>query len=168
MNNERHVLYRFYNAREELLYIGITRHPMARFRSHQKDKTWWPEVAAITVENHASRNQLMIAERRAIMAEKPLYNKAFNDRAADEPKSLRGHRLEAVVANGLAPSVRWLQDGIRAKRIPAHKLGRHWVMTDDDIDQMLELRASKPEAPSSEAHPLSLTATSMRRQKWAS
>lgn len=78
----------------------------------------------------------------------------------------RGHALQEIVGAGLAPSVRWLQDGIRAKRIPAHKLGRHWVMTDADIEEMLELSASKPRP--SETPRLSLTATSMRRQKSAS
>jgi hypothetical protein len=82
---------------------------------------------------------------------------------------IRGYALEEVAAAGLAPSVRWLQDQIRAKKIPAHKIGRHWIMTDADVDQMLELTASLPACPNVESLPrLSLTATSLRRQKAAS
>lgn len=78
---------------------------------------------------------------------------------------IRGHSLQDVVDAGLAPSVRWLQDGIRGKAIPAHKLGRHWVMTDADVEQMLEARASKPVPFQASSSPLlSLTATSQRRR----
>jgi hypothetical protein len=79
---------------------------------------------------------------------------------------IRGHRLEQIVDAGLAPSVRWLQDQIRAQRIPAHKIGRHWVMTDTDLETALEVWASKPDrTPALTApFPLSLTATSQRRR----
>lgn len=84
---------------------------------------------------------------------------------------IRGHSLEAVVGAGLAPSVRWLQDQIRAGRIPAHKIGRHWVMTDTDLESALASwesgavrRTHVPSTPGA----LSLTATSSRRQKTAS
>lgn len=79
---------------------------------------------------------------------------------------IRGHQLEAVVEAGLAPSVRWLQDGIRAGRIPAHKLGRHWVMTDTDIEALLDASASTGKPPEAvlPSSPLSLTVTSQRRR----
>lgn len=74
-----------------------------------------------------------------------------------------GHHLEAVVANELAPSVRWLQKQIRAGRVSARKLGRHWVMTDRDIEEMLE--TFKNRANVTEIHPTGgLSAASMRRR----
>lgn len=78
----------------------------------------------------------------------------------------RGHRLQAVVEAGLAPSVRWLEDQIRARRIPARKIGRHWVMTDADIDAALEVWSNKrePEQTSETGGFLSLTPTSQRRR----
>jgi hypothetical protein len=85
---------------------------------------------------------------------------------------IRGYSLQSIVDAGLAPSQRWLQDQIRARRIPAHKIGRHWVMTDDDIENALRLWESKPQVvdvpPETPAPLLSLTATSLRRQKAAS
>lgn len=85
---------------------------------------------------------------------------------------IRGHRLEEVVEAGLAPSVRWLQDQIRAGKIRAHKPGRHWILTDDDLELALaswesgpvQSHVVTPPAP----HPLSLTSTSLRRQRAAS
>lgn len=49
----------------------------------------------------------------------------------------RTHLLEQVAEN-YPVSKQWLRKKIRAGQITAHKLGRHWVMTDDDIEQMLE------------------------------
>lgn len=80
---------------------------------------------------------------------------------------IRGHRLEEVVAAGLAPSVRWLQDQIRAGCIPAHKIGRHWVMTDADLEIALASweshRIRNQEPPAASPRALSLTSTSLRR-----
>lgn len=42
------------------------------------------------------------------------------------------------VAGNHPVSKQWLRKKICAGEIRAHKLGRHWVMTDEDIDQMLE------------------------------
>lgn len=76
---------------------------------------------------------------------------------------IRGHQLAAIVDAELAPSVRWLQKEIRAGRITARKLGRHWVMTDQDIEEMLERRRN-----TTNVHDIrpsgGLSAASMRRR----
>lgn len=69
-----HVLYRFYSATGQLLYIGITMNPPERFKSHRDSKEWWKLVSGITVENYLSREELAQAERRAIQVEHPLHN----------------------------------------------------------------------------------------------
>lgn len=69
-----HVLYRFYDIDSRLLYVGITKNPAARFQQHEQSKDWWDQVASITLEQHASRQALMDAERAAIIAEQPAYN----------------------------------------------------------------------------------------------
>ncbi|MGY4711768.1 helix-turn-helix domain-containing protein [Mycolicibacterium sp. CBM1] len=48
------------------------------------------------------------------------------------------YSLDEVVAAINAPSVRWLQEQIRAGRVPARKFGRQWRMTNADVDAMLE------------------------------
>lgn len=73
-----HVLYRFYNATGQLLYVGITMDPPTRFRGHAEAKEWWAQVSGITVENYQSRNELAAAERRAIQVERPLHNIIHN------------------------------------------------------------------------------------------
>lgn len=73
-----HVLYRFYAADDQLLYIGITADPPVRFRSHGATKRWWAEVANVRLEHHADRDALAVAERDAIRAERPRYNIIHN------------------------------------------------------------------------------------------
>lgn len=75
---DTHVLYRFYSATGQLLYVGITMNPPNRFKSHRDSKEWWGLVSGITVENYRSRKELMQAERRAIKVERPKYNIVHN------------------------------------------------------------------------------------------
>lgn len=73
-----HILYRFFDSGESLLYVGITKNPPARLAGHQSDKEWWSEVRSITMEHHGGRDELKLAERDAIRAEKPKYNVVYN------------------------------------------------------------------------------------------
>lgn len=78
------------------------------------------------------------------------------------------HSLTEVVAAGNAPSVRWLQQQIRAGRVPARKIGRHWRMTDADVDTMLESFRNSTTGPATSAsrastNALGLTPRSHRR-----
>lgn len=72
--SEVHVLYRFYSATGQLLYVGITVNPPARWKKHRESKEWWCEVVGITLETYPNRGALQDAERRAIRVERPLHN----------------------------------------------------------------------------------------------
>jgi hypothetical protein len=76
---------------------------------------------------------------------------------------IRGHSLQSIVEAGLAHSERSLQDQIRAGKIPAHKRGRHWILTDDDLEAALDVWASRNQQASPAVRELSLTPTSRRR-----
>lgn len=82
-----HILYRFFNADGELLYIGVTQDPTARFKSHQHDKSWFSEVATSTMEHFTSRQELMAAELVAIQRESPRHNIAGTWQPKPPPKS---------------------------------------------------------------------------------
>lgn len=69
----RTALYRFYDASDVLLYIGITGDVETRWNNHAR-KRWWPEVARKAVEWHEERDAAEVCEKAAIKAEKPLYN----------------------------------------------------------------------------------------------
>lgn len=69
-----HILYRFWNAEDVLLYVGITCNPAKRLERHKGEKPWWNEIASITMEHFTDRASLREAERAAIETEEPLYN----------------------------------------------------------------------------------------------
>lgn len=93
-----HILYRFFNASGELLYIGVTQDPQARFKSHQYDKSWFSEVASSTMEHFSSRQELIAAELAAIRRESPKYNVAGTWQPKPPPKSeLRLRKARAQV-----------------------------------------------------------------------
>jgi hypothetical protein len=77
LQNRPHTLYRFYDARGRLLYIGIAVDFLIRWRKHCK-KDWWPQVARMEIKSYPSRSAVLIAERSAIIIEKPLHNELHN------------------------------------------------------------------------------------------
>jgi predicted GIY-YIG superfamily endonuclease len=74
-----HVLYRFFDRTDALLYIGITMDFEKRMAAHRKTKRWWPAVSSITLEHLDNRYDALAAETDAIKTEKPLYNEAQNE-----------------------------------------------------------------------------------------
>lgn len=75
---QAHALYRFYGQDGTLLYVGMTMDPGRRWKEHAADKSWWHEVADITVEQFATRDEVLEAERWAIIRGRPKYNVAHN------------------------------------------------------------------------------------------
>lgn len=75
---DRTALYRLYDADGQLLYIGVTTYPPKRFVEHERDKPWWPDVARHHVEWIDGRERAETAERCAIAAEGPRYNRIHN------------------------------------------------------------------------------------------
>ena len=69
-------LYRFYDAKGKLLYIGISLHAAIRASTH-RHSDWWVLVERMGVEHmQCSRDEALDRERLAIMAERPRYNTA--------------------------------------------------------------------------------------------
>lgn len=95
---KRPTLYRFYSEDDTVLYIGRTIDPVARFRQHRQDKPWWDEVVRIDIDRYETDEDLAVAERDAIKAERPRYNVVFN--------RLRGRAAgEFLRANGWSGSI---------------------------------------------------------------
>lgn len=76
--NGRTALYRLYDSEDRLIYVGITSDLTARWRAHQRDKYWWPEVARKAIEWFETRKSAERIEKIEIEEESPLYNKVFN------------------------------------------------------------------------------------------
>lgn len=70
------VLYRFYDADRQPVYIGITHTGDARLAAHRKRSEWWPLAEFIAVSVYPNWTALEKAETAAIRAERPRFNKA--------------------------------------------------------------------------------------------
>lgn len=68
-------MYRLYDQRDRLIYVGISGNPEIRFRQHAADKDWWPQVARHEIEWFNSRMGALAAEKAAIRTKGPLYNR---------------------------------------------------------------------------------------------
>lgn len=67
-------LYRLFDADDRLLYVGIAGNPGRRFQQHASSKAWWGEVDHVELAHCADREAAGIAERHAIITERPRYN----------------------------------------------------------------------------------------------
>lgn len=74
-----HILYRWFNTDNELLYVGITNNALRRHKSHSK-KEWFQneKIGIVSHQYFDSRELLELAEREAIKNEKPKYNQVHN------------------------------------------------------------------------------------------
>ena len=69
------VLYRAFDEHDELLYVGITQNPRARFNAHLYSP-WAVFVERVTFEIYPTRAKARSAELAAIRTETPRWNRA--------------------------------------------------------------------------------------------
>lgn len=75
-------LYRMFDAHDNLLYVGISKSAFARFEQHSHDKPWINQVVRWEREQYPTRAAALVAEKAAIIAERPRYNIIHNKGAA--------------------------------------------------------------------------------------
>lgn len=74
VREQRTALYRFYDAHENLLYVGISNDPWRRWREHVYEKSWYPQVKHQSVTWYDTEDQARATETRAIRRERPRFN----------------------------------------------------------------------------------------------
>jgi len=67
-------LYRYSDAKWNLLYVGVALNPISRLYHHRNEKPWVFEIKHISVEWFPSRAAAFGAETMAIKTENPKYN----------------------------------------------------------------------------------------------
>ncbi|KSG19089.1 hypothetical protein [Pseudomonas aeruginosa] len=90
-------LYRHFNAHGELLYVGISKSTFDRYMQHKYGSKWSEEIRSMTIEYFPSRAEAEDAERRAIIAEKPLWNVTHNqpEKPQETQKSATPKKIKA-------------------------------------------------------------------------
>lgn len=67
-------LYRHFDARGNLLYVGISLSAVSRLGEHKAVSHWFDEIATVTVQPYPTREAALEAERLAIANENPAHN----------------------------------------------------------------------------------------------
>lgn len=68
------VVYRYFSATDELLYIGCTENLEQRAKGHQRTSRWFTSVARVEVEGPYDFETGRQIEKAAIQSEKPIHN----------------------------------------------------------------------------------------------
>jgi len=71
---KHHFIYRFFDARGALLYVGCTSNVARRFTRHRERSEWFKSAARHTIESGRTFKNARRREREVIYKEKPLYN----------------------------------------------------------------------------------------------
>lgn len=133
-----HTLYRFFDADDQLLYVGRTINPGRRWRDHEKQKPWFDAVAKVTREVLPSALLLAEAEQVAIETEHPLHNIIMNRRQA-EPIEARPVRRAlyrfAEAADRLGIDESALADLVAAGEVQAVRIGRIRLIPADVLEE---------------------------------
>lgn len=80
MSEDEITLYRFFDAEDRLLYIGVSSRFEMRQNTHRATQPWWPDVARSEVQplTGLTRAQAQKIEAAAIITERPLHNTQHN------------------------------------------------------------------------------------------
>lgn len=146
-------LYRHYNEKGDLLYVGISLNAVNRSYSHSLTSKWWDEVSSITVERFGSRVAAEAAERAAIHSERPRYN-----RQRDEPSitDITLYQKESKSHGGVRKWVsdKYLADYFQVSRQSIWRWSRKGVIPEPqrigvnvtrwDLDECVRMLLSKP------------------------
>lgn len=72
-------LYRYFDDKGRLLYVGIATSLPKRQRSHVRASSWMEFAVRATIARYPSRDAALQAEKAAIEEEAPLFNSMLND-----------------------------------------------------------------------------------------
>jgi predicted GIY-YIG superfamily endonuclease len=87
------LLYRFYGADKDLLYIGVTTNPRERWTNHEA-RRWWQLARFVSFQPIAPLGRYRV-EQEAIRTEKPRFNRAVYTRSQTVIEFNRGMK-EAI------------------------------------------------------------------------
>lgn len=103
-NEQATALYRWFDADDRLLYVGITYSLPNRQSSHAKRSSWSDFAVRATVERWPTRQEAEAYEVIAIREEHPLFNHQHND-TPEAQQRLVAYLIEQRRPDLLAPSI---------------------------------------------------------------
>jgi predicted GIY-YIG superfamily endonuclease len=96
-----HYVYRYYNADDDLLYVGCSKNPWQRYKTHRADsRLWIREVTRGRISVFPDKPTALAAERAAVETEHPRYNRKLRgDRSAWTPEQYQNYAYGYLAAS---------------------------------------------------------------------
>lgn len=83
--DDERVMYKAYDERGRLLYVGITRCLRARLRNHLFGSGWADDLALLKLASYPDESSARVAEQAAIKDELPLWNRQCSPIGGESP-----------------------------------------------------------------------------------
>lgn len=124
------VVYRFYSATPELLYVGVSANFGQRLTGHNSRAPWFSDTRTVTIEHFATAQDAKAAEREAIVTERPLHNINLAPAAVKKAHRARREDRSKWPAEGLLLNRDFLDDFLRVRGLSYHNLNvnQDWLM----------------------------------------
>lgn len=135
-------LYRIFNEEWDLLYVGVSNSVIRRLDEHVWEQPWSEEISMIHVEHFENRREAVDAERRAILADQPKYNRAH----ASHHEAMRRCCAKQGAAEVIPDRLGMVEiaQALGVTRTTAHRykkqglirpkwLGGKWTMTREEV-----------------------------------
>lgn len=115
-------VYRYYDGRGALLYVGITSRGINRNYEHNLTQEWWPFAAVQHIEHYERRDDAERRERELIREFRPPFNSAHNP----DHESFRAAYLMSYGRHDAKPRIPLaeLEKSGRWREIPLHITAR--------------------------------------------
>lgn len=75
MSDKAQQLYRHFDSNNVLLYVGVSVSAVHRLTQHKRTAHWFNDLSRVDIEQFSSRKAVLAAEKKAVVNEKPKYNK---------------------------------------------------------------------------------------------
>jgi hypothetical protein len=102
---EQAMVYRFFNGRNDLLYLGVTISPRGRWQAHKASAPWWSDVRWVSIKLYPHERSALDAEVVAIKTERPPFNKRSAAHAKLTPSSCAPHESRMHSSRAILPRV---------------------------------------------------------------
>ena len=99
---QRTAVYIAYDKGRQVLYVGLSNHPLVRLGQHARNSEWAEDVHHIDVEYYSSREAAAAREHLLIYAFSPPHNVSLNYLPRDPVGFVRGRRSPSRAAKGKA------------------------------------------------------------------
>jgi excinuclease UvrABC nuclease subunit len=92
----KNYLYRHFDGSNRLLYVGVSLSAFQRLGQHRNHAHWFEQIKRVEMEQFATRQEALDAERVAIERERPLFNIQHSEQHALARKAAKTQRAKVI------------------------------------------------------------------------